>query len=302
MGGTWEAHGRQVIQIIIRTQHTQHVQGNKRSKRHYRCRRYRKSARENPGRKREQKSKGCIGVQCRARYELIPEPDGSLLAIFRGYHNHDCQKGYLSHVKPVHVCQWLREQVDRKLHAGVTKSTSIMTSIQQDGRDNEISDGVFRTHEEARAFYMAQALTADMISNRRVQLGLVNPYITNKDDAASVRNLVETWKRDKGDDSPVVYYKVRGQANSDTSEEEKSLFKEEDFLLVLQTPAQAKMMRDNPVSPHLPHICLPPASHLPHICLPPTSYLPPTCLPNDIRPADTTHTHREYCSWTGHMG
>ena len=221
--------------------------GGKRQKSHYRCRRHRQPARARTDRKRNPNRKGSIGVQCRARFELIDEPNGELLTIFRGFHNHDCQREYLDHIKPVHVCQWLRQQIDRKLHAGVTKSGSIVDSIQQEGREKELSDGIFNTHEEARAFYMATALTSMMVTNRRIQLGLVDPFITHKDDAASVRIMVETLKREKGDASLVVYYKARGEVTSDTSEEEGSDFTKDDFLLVIQSPAQAKMMQDNAV-------------------------------------------------------
>ena len=220
--------------------------GDKRPRRHYRFQRSRKS-RPQTGVTKQRVRKGCINTQCRARYELIIESDATLTAIFRGYHNHDCQKGYLNHIQPVKSSDWLREQVDRKLHAGVTNSGSIKTSILEDCRDNELKDGKFRTEDEARSFYMATALTNQMIINRRRQLGLVDPFRMHQDDATSVRNMVETFKREKGDESPVVYYKARGESNKDTSEEKDSDFKQEDFLLVLQTPAQAQMMRDNPV-------------------------------------------------------
>ena len=191
--------------------------------------------------------KGYIGVQCRARFCVTEDRDGSFLTIFRGYHNHDCQKDYLLHISPIHTCKWLQEQVDRKLHSGLTNAGDILASLQQTGCDEKYVDRKFETHEQARAYYMTSALDSQMIRNRRLQLGLVDPHITNKDDATSVANLVTTWKRKKGDASPVRYYKARGHVNDDTSEEEKSPFTKNDFLLVLQTPEQAKMMRDNPV-------------------------------------------------------
>lgn len=107
-------------------------------------------------------------------------------------------------------------------------------------------DRQFQTHEQARAFYMTVAVTVDMIRNRRRQLGLVDPHITNKDDATSVANIVSTSKREKGEKSPFVYYKAKGEQNTDTRENKGSLFTKEDFLLVIQTPAQAMMMADNP--------------------------------------------------------
>ena len=236
-------HGATIPNVI----HTRHVAGDKHPRSHYRCRRYRKPSPRLPGVTRREPDKGRIGVQCRARFQLTEEPDGSLLTIFRGYHNHGCQRDYLRLVKPVHACQWLREEIDRKLHAGVTKSSTIHDEIKRLGKEKQISDGVFRTHEEARAFYMATALTTVQITNRRIQLGLKDPHITDKDDAESVRIRVETLRREQGDASPVMYYKARGQSNSDTSEEEDSDFNQEDFLLVYQSPGMAKMMRDNPV-------------------------------------------------------
>ena len=48
-----------------------------------------------------------------------------------------------------------------------------------------------------------------------------------------------------GDDSPVRYFKQQGSSNADTDDSEKSDFKSDDFLLVMQTPEQAEMMSTN---------------------------------------------------------
>ena len=202
---------------------------------HYRCRRSGNIPATSESRKRRSKKKGYIGTKCRARHELIAEADGSFLAVFRGFHNHDCQTQHLLHVNPIQSCFGLRDQIDRKLHSGATRPGDILDSVRQDAREKleQLNHrGCFQTHEDARSAYMVVALTADMVKNRRRQLGLVDPHITSKDDATSVLNLVNIWKQDKGASSPVVYYKRRGIANSDTSEQKDSLFTKNDFLLV----------------------------------------------------------------------
>ena len=94
---------------------------------------------------------------------------------------------------------------------------------------------------------MALALQTQHIINRRKQLCLDSTsLLAHKNDATAVAELVNTWNRDLGDDSPVRYFKQVGVSNADTDDtKEKSDFKSDDFLLVMQTPEQAKMMETN---------------------------------------------------------
>ena len=91
------------------------------------------------------------------------------------------------------------------------------------------------------------ALQTQHIKNRRKQLCLDSTSLfSHKNDATAVSELVNAWNRDLGDDSPVRYFKQVGVSNADTDDtKEKSDFKSDDFLLVMQTPEQAKMMETN---------------------------------------------------------
>ena len=94
---------------------------------------------------------------------------------------------------------------------------------------------------------MALALTTQDVTNRKKQL-CVGTYqdLAHKNDANAVSELVNTWNRDLGDDSPVCYFKQVGLRNADTDDTKaKSDFKSDDFLLVMQTPEQAKMLETN---------------------------------------------------------
>jgi len=101
--------------------------------------------------------------------------------------------------------------------------------------------------QQLRLFNMALALKTKDISNRRKQLCLGSTdLLAHTNDADAVSELVNTWKRDLGDDSPVRYFKQVGQANDSTDDtSKKSDFKSDDFILVMQTQEQAEMMKTN---------------------------------------------------------
>ena len=94
---------------------------------------------------------------------------------------------------------------------------------------------------------MALALQTQNIKNRKRQICFgAADLLAHKNDATAVSELVNTWNRDLGEDSPIRYFKQVGLANADTDDtKEKSDFKSDDFLLVMQTPEQAKMMETN---------------------------------------------------------
>ncbi len=65
-------------------------------------------------------------------------PDGSVLAVFKALHNHDCQQQYLLHyLNPLDICTTLSDIVDTKLLAGVTDLTNIHSSMLK-----EVGEGI----------------------------------------------------------------------------------------------------------------------------------------------------------------
>ena len=90
-----------------------------------------------------------------------------------------------------------------------------------------------------RNFNMSITLSINHIRNRRVSLNLEGEALTNRIDDRVVEELIKTWDRDMGEDSPVVYFKQAGGNNSNTNDTDPDNdFKSEDFLLVVQSPAQ----------------------------------------------------------------
>ena len=69
--------------------------------------------------------------------------------------------------------------------------------------------------------------------------------VIHRNDATAVHMLVKKWLK-LGDETKVRYYKQVGDSNQDTSDDEQSNFKSDDFLLVLQSPDQDIMMQENP--------------------------------------------------------
>ena len=190
------------------------------------------------------KRKPLIGCMCPARHIVLVKPDGSVSVTFQGHHNHDVQEEYaVFYVNPVKVCQEIRDLVDHKLLAGMTKTNKIKDDINK-----SLSDRVdHETLEDERIFQMTKWLEPQMIANRRNELHLSNEYITDPDDATSVCNLVEMWKRKDNDAAnPVRYFKPQGVEDTYTCEKENSEYCKKDFLLVWQTEAQAQFMADNP--------------------------------------------------------
>ena len=69
---------------------------------------------------------------CPARHILVVKPDGSVSVTFQGHHNHDVQEEYaVFYVNPVKVCQEIRDLVDHKLLAGMTKTNKIKDDINK---------------------------------------------------------------------------------------------------------------------------------------------------------------------------
>ena len=106
--------------------------------------------------------------------------------------------------------------------------------------------------ENIRVHQLSHALTSKCVINRRNVLGLstCHGFVMDKDDSKSVYKIVQEWERDPAIDSPVRYYKPVGVENEDTSEiipkgRDEADFGKKEFLIVLQSAAQAEMMKEN---------------------------------------------------------
>jgi hypothetical protein len=137
--------------------------------------------------------------------------NGSVVVVFRGLHNHDCQQKYLLHfLNPLDICSTLSDIVDTKLLAGVTDLTNIHSSVLKEVRELR-EDNNF---DSERTYHISLAFDPQKIVNRKTRLGIKNPFITHSEDVRSVMNLIETWKREKGDNSMVLYFKREGVNHS----------------------------------------------------------------------------------------
>ena len=134
-------------------------------------------------------------------------PDGSVLVVFKGLHNHNCQQRYLLHyLNPLDICPTLSDIVDGKLLAGVTDLTNIHSAVLKEVEELR-EDNNF---DAERTYHISLACDKQKIVNRKKRLGIKNPFVTDPVDVRSVTNLVETWKREKGDKSMVLYFKREG--------------------------------------------------------------------------------------------
>ena len=148
--------------------------------------------------------------KCPARHIMEENPDGSVLAVFKALHNHDCQQQYLLHyLNPLDICTTLSDIVDTKLLAGVTDLTNIHSSMLKEVKELR-EDNNF---DSERTYHISLACDTQKITNRKKRLGIKNPFVTHGTDVRSVTNLVETWAREKGDNSMVLYFKREGVFN-----------------------------------------------------------------------------------------
>ena len=197
-------------------------------------------------RKRKLPARGYTGCNCPARFTLYPlstETKFPVQVVFQGTHNHDVQTDMLNFINPIRCCRPIREMVDNKLFAGVTNSFLIQQEILKELMQNRKKHSNFF---QFRNFNMATALHTNHIRNRRASLNLDGDALRHNVDARAVEELVRTWERDMGEDSPVVYFKQVGVSNSNTDDTDPdSDFTSDDFLLVMQSPAQANMMVEN---------------------------------------------------------
>ena len=199
-----------------------------------------------PDMKRKRNVRGYTGCNCPARYNVYHLCAGRkfpVQVVFNGFHNHDVQTDMFNFLNPIRCCRTIREMVDTKLFAGVTNAFKIRQSIHDELLLNR------QKHEsffQLRNFNMALALTSVQIRNRRMNLCLDSDALAHKNDTIAVEELVRTWETDMGSDSPIMYFKQIGTSNADTDDvDPDSDFNSEDFLLVMQSPAQAKMMSEN---------------------------------------------------------
>ena len=90
----------------------------------YRCRRHRRCKE-----KRRESPKESVGCGCTAKLQAIFNTDGSVSVTFRSKHNHRTQGGQaLEYVNPIQVCRQIREMVDERLYAGITKTGKIRSN------------------------------------------------------------------------------------------------------------------------------------------------------------------------------
>ena len=200
---------------------------------------------QSPNRKRKRNVRGYVGCSCPATMKIIPDPDesGGFTVTFTGIHNHDVQTDMLNFLNPIQVCRSIREMVDTKLYAGFMKSGKIRQDIQNELLRHRVNH---KSYSQLRNFNMAIALETRDITNRRKQLCL-DDELVHKNDAVAVEELIQTWERDLGKASPVRYFKQVGANNADTDDTNpQSDFNSDDFLIVMQSPDQAKMLVENP--------------------------------------------------------
>ena len=183
-------------------------------------------------RQREKRAAGYVGCNCVCKMTVyLGVKEGSFRVTFRGTHNHDVQADMLNFLNPILVCRTIREMVDAKLFAGVTKGFRIKHEIT-----NELLQerNEHKTYFQLRNFNMVIALTAQHIRNRMKQLCMDPDMLAHMNDATAVVELLATWARELGKDSPMRYFKQVGAKNDDTDDTNpKSDFKPDDFLLVM---------------------------------------------------------------------
>lgn len=167
-------------------------------KQFYRCRRqrlnhYKSGKRPVPSgtRKREQSTKTeYIGCQCEARYTSTLLPKRKVRVRFFGKHNHDVQSSYaMKFLNPVRRCSAIREIIDSKLFAGLSRVHTILTSVLTEmltKRGNKHT-----SFDELRNYFMTFALKRNHIRNRREQLGLNPESLAHK--YVYVNKCVQRW-------------------------------------------------------------------------------------------------------------
>ena len=216
----------------------------------YYCRRARLCRRatgfvDQTSRKRLMNARGYVGCDCAAKFTVQSKPESKfpVRVVFHGTHNHDVQMDMLNFINPIRCCRPIREMVDTKLYAGVSNNFQIRQDIQNELMQNRNKHNTFF---QLRNFNMTIALATNHIRNRRASLNLDGDALALSNDASAVEELLKTWETDLGEDSPVVYFKQFGDSNSNTDDTDPdSDFKSEDFLLVMQSRAQAEMMVEN---------------------------------------------------------
>ena len=141
---------------------------------HYRCRRQRHRHRRRQvaehDRQRALTKRGYVGTGCTARHTVFRNFDGSVRAVFRGTHNHDCQGEYaMKFLNAVKVCKPICELVDKRLLAGVDNPKNICNSIHAETRAKHNEQNSMET---LRTLHMALLLNPKHVQNRRQALGL----------------------------------------------------------------------------------------------------------------------------------
>ena len=103
---------------------------------HFRCRcfKIRGDYVVSGNRKRAHNTKrGYLGCNCKARFTVRHNTDGSYKVTFKGTHNHDVQNEYaMNFMNPLKVCRNVREMMNEKLYNGVHKSSTVRASAHED--------------------------------------------------------------------------------------------------------------------------------------------------------------------------
>ena len=144
-----------------------------------------------------------IGCECPAKYTVRKVTDGYIV-VFKGTHNHDVQNAYgVNYVNPIRVCRTIRELVDEKLFHGATNLTRMLNDVHAEMCGTRQQH---RNFQQQRNFFMSIFLTQQQIKNRRQSLCL-DDVVEHANDAKAVEELVRTWERELGKDSPIRYLK-----------------------------------------------------------------------------------------------
>ena len=156
-----------------------------------------------------------INAHCTAAMIVTQDVNGVVAEICDTHYNHSTSLGHLR--LPSHV----REQVAAQLAQGVT-----FQRVLDNIRDGVTSNKINRAH----------LTTRKDIANIERAFGLQG-NVKHKDDATSVAAWVMEMA-DRGDCNPVLLYKPQGKISSLTGIEDN------DFILVIQTPLQAAMLKE----------------------------------------------------------
>ena len=166
---------------------------------------------------------------------IVCNPIGGFEVAFREIHDHNSQTDMymLNFINSIQVCQTIRDMMDTKLYARISKSDKIRQQIHEELlRQRQRKDN--KSFFQFRDFNMYISLETHDIKNHR--LSLDTDTLVNKNNTLLVQELVQRWKHEFGEESFVRYFKqARLIKNVDTDDEDpNSNFNSHELLIVLQ--------------------------------------------------------------------